>query len=86
MLAEWFDDWVAGHLHPEGRRILRRPARPRRRAPSTARSSTKRPVLVVAHGALFRALRAAMGLPPNVRTPNAVPLFCEPGPGDDPGR
>ncbi len=37
------------------------------------------PVLVVAHGALFRALRAEMGLPPNVRTPNALPLFCAPG-------
>jgi len=37
------------------------------------------PVLVVAHGALFRALRAEMGLEPNVRTPNAVPFFCEPG-------
>ena len=37
------------------------------------------PVLVVAHGALFRALRAEMGLEPNVRTPNAMPLFCEPG-------
>jgi probable phosphoglycerate mutase len=35
-------------------------------------------VLVVAHGALFRALRAEMGLEPNVRTPNAVPYFCEP--------
>ena len=36
------------------------------------------PVLVVAHGALFRALRAGMGLEPNVRTPNAVPIWCEP--------
>jgi probable phosphoglycerate mutase len=37
------------------------------------------PVLVVAHGALFRALRAEMGLEANVRTPNAMPFFCEPG-------
>ena len=37
------------------------------------------PVLVVAHGALFRALRAEMGLEPNVRTPNAMPFWCEPG-------
>jgi len=36
-------------------------------------------VLVVAHGGLFRAIRSAMGLPPNIRTPNGVPLFCEPG-------
>ena len=37
------------------------------------------PVLVIAHGALFRAVRAEMGLPPNVRTPNAAPLLCVPG-------
>ena len=37
------------------------------------------PVLVVAHGALFRATRAAMGLEPNIRTPNATPYLCEPG-------
>ena len=37
------------------------------------------PVLVVAHGALFRAIRAAMGLPANIRTPNAVPMLCHPG-------
>jgi len=36
-------------------------------------------VLVVAHGALFRSLRAAMGIEPNMRTQNAVPIFCEPG-------
>jgi probable phosphoglycerate mutase len=35
-------------------------------------------VLVVAHGALFRAIRAAMGVEINVRTQNAVPIFCEP--------
>jgi probable phosphoglycerate mutase len=35
-------------------------------------------VLVVAHGALFRALRAGMGLEINLRTRNAVPMFCEP--------
>jgi probable phosphoglycerate mutase len=35
-------------------------------------------VLVVSHGALFRSLRAAMGIVPNMRTQNAVPIFCEP--------
>jgi probable phosphoglycerate mutase len=33
---------------------------------------------VVAHGALFRALRMALGHEPNVRTPNALPTLCEP--------
>jgi hypothetical protein len=35
-------------------------------------------VLVVAHGALFRALRTAMAIEPLARTPNAVPIWCEP--------
>jgi probable phosphoglycerate mutase len=39
------------------------------------------PVLVVSHGALFRALRGAMQLEPNVRTPNGAPLHLRPGPG-----
>jgi probable phosphoglycerate mutase len=36
------------------------------------------PVLVVAHGALFRALRLGFGHKPNVRTPNALPIHCVP--------
>jgi len=77
-MAEWFDDWVAGTFTPEG-------AEPfnvlRARAVAAANQALTRPapVLVVAHGALFRALRAEMGLAPNIRTPNAVPFFCEPG-------
>lgn len=77
-MAEWFDDWVAGVFTPEG-------AEPfnvlRARAVASINQALTRPapVLVVAHGALFRALRAEMGLAPNVRTPNAVPFFCEPG-------
>ena len=77
-MAQWFDDWVAGAFTPEGAEpfadLRLRALRAVNRA--LARES---PVLVVAHGALFRALRAEMNLPANVRTPNAVPLFCEPG-------
>ncbi len=77
-MGGWFDDWVAGTFTPEG-------AEPfnvlRARAVAAVNLALDRPapVLVVAHGALFRALRAEMGLPPNIRTPNAVPFFCEPG-------
>ena len=47
--------------------------------PDSIDATTRPPaVLVVAHGALFRALRAAMGIEPNIRTQNAVPIFCEP--------
>ena len=76
-MGDWYDDWIAGTYTPERaepfpvllaravsavNRVLERPA----------------PVLVVAHGALFRALRLAFGLEPNVRTPNALPIRCEP--------
>jgi probable phosphoglycerate mutase len=34
--------------------------------------------LVVAHGGMFRTVRAAMGFSATVRTPNGVPMYCEP--------
>ena len=78
VMAEWFNDWVDGSHTPDGAEpftdLRARAVRAINRA--LAHESV---VLVVAHGALFRALRAEMGLPANVRTPNAVPLFCEPG-------
>ena len=77
-MAQWFDDWVAGHYTPEGAEpfmdLRTRAVRAVNRA-----LAQESPVLVVAHGALFRALRAEMGLEPNVRTPNGMPFFCEPG-------
>ena len=77
-MADWFDDWVEGRFTPEG-------AEPftalQARAVAAINRALERPapVLVVAHGALFRSLRAAMGLPANIRTPNAVPMLCQPG-------
>lgn len=77
-MSDWFDDWVAGRFTPEGAEPF---AALRTRAVDAVNRALTRPapVLVVAHGALFRALRAEMGLEPNIRTPNAVPFFCEPG-------
>ena len=77
-VAAWFADWVAGSFTPEG---AERFTDLRARAVVAVNRALRRPspVLVVAHGALFRALRAEMGLEPNVRTANASPLFCEPG-------
>ena len=77
-MAEWFDHWIEGTLTPDG-------AEPfvdlRARATAAVNRALTRtaPVLVVAHGAVFRALRAAMGLPPNVRMANAQPTLCTPG-------
>ena len=78
MAGVWFTEWVEGTSTPEGAESF---AELRTRAMGAIRTalSHQAPVLVVAHGALFRALRADMGLPANVRTPNALPLFCEPG-------
>lgn len=76
-MGDWYDDWIAGTYTPPGGEtfavLLARAVAATNRA--TARPA---PVLVVAHGALFRALRLAFGHEPNVRTPNALPIRCEP--------
>jgi len=77
-MAEWFDEWVHGRFTPEGAESFAELRRRAVRAVNRALES-EAPVLVVAHGALFRALRSAMQLEPNIRTPNGVPLLCEPG-------
>jgi broad specificity phosphatase PhoE len=76
-MSGWFADWVAGRFTPEGAETF--PALRRRAVAAINRATALPPaVLVVAHGALFRAVRAAMGIEPNIRTQNAVPIFCEP--------
>ena len=77
-MAGWFNDWIAGAMTPEGAETF---ADLRVRAVEAVNRALARPapVLIVAHGALFRALRTAMGLLPDVRLVNGVPLFCEPG-------
>jgi broad specificity phosphatase PhoE len=76
-MSEWFQPWVDGLLTPEGAESF--PALTKRAVAAVNRCISRPPaVLVVAHGALFRALRGAMGHAPNVRTRNAVPVWCEP--------
>jgi probable phosphoglycerate mutase len=76
-MGEWYDDWIAGHFTPDGAEpfaaLVERGVRGVNRA-----LALPAPVLVVAHGALFRALRLALGHEPNVRTPNAVPMLITP--------
>ncbi len=76
-MTAWFADWVAGSYTPDDAESF---TALRARAVAAVNRALTRPapVLVVAHGALFRALRAEMGLEPNVRTANAMPFFCEP--------
>ncbi len=77
-MQPWFPDWVDGKFTPEGAETF---ADLRVRAVAAVNRALEQPapVLVVAHGALFRALRAAMGLPPQERLMNAVAMWCEPG-------
>jgi broad specificity phosphatase PhoE len=76
-MSEWFSQWVAGHFTPEGGEAF--PVLRERAVAAVNRCVLHPPaVLVVAHGALFRALRAAMGLEANIRTQNAVPMLCVP--------
>jgi len=77
-MTQWFTDWVYGRSTPEGGESF---ADLKVRAIAAVNRATERrpPVLVVSHGGLFRAIRAEMGLEPNVRTPNGTPYWCEPG-------
>lgn len=76
-MGEWFAAWVEGRFTPEGGEPF---AALRARAVAGINRALDRPpaVLVVAHGALWRAVRGALGLEINVRTPNATPLYVEP--------
>jgi probable phosphoglycerate mutase len=78
VMADWFHDWIEGRFTPEGAEPF---AALRARAVAAVNRALAHPapVLVVAHGALFRSLRSAMGLPAHDRLPNATPMWCEPG-------
>lgn len=76
-MGDWYDDWIAGSYTPAGAEPF---AALRERVTLAINRALAQPgpVLIVAHGALFRAVRSAMGLVPNIRTPNATPIYCEP--------
>ncbi len=77
-MGDWFEHWLAGAHTPAGAEPFAALGDRGVRALNRA-LALEAPVLVVAHGALFRALRGRMGLPIGVRTANAAPVFCEPG-------
>ena len=77
VMGDWYDDWISGTFTPEGAETFA--GLGARAVAAVNRATAKRgPVLIVAHGALFRALRGALGHKPNVRTPNALPIWCTP--------
>ena len=77
-MGPWYDSWVSGHDTPEGGEAFC--DLQSRVVPAVNRALLlPGPVLIVGHGAMFRAVRAAMGLSALVRTDNGVPLYCRPG-------
>jgi len=77
-MGPWYDDWVAGTYTPAGGETFA--ALQARVVPAVNRALARpAPVLIVAHGGMFRAVRAAMGLSALVRTENGAPLYCVPG-------
>jgi len=77
VMGAWFAAWVEGRVAPEGGESF---AMVRARVVAAVNAVLAGPdlTLVVAHGGVFRTLRAAMGFTATVRTPNGVPLLCEP--------
>lgn len=80
----WYSDWMNGSFTPDGGESFADLALRATRAVNRATSepSSAGFVLIVGHGAWFRALRYAMGIEPNIRPPNGMPTMCSP-PGLD---
>lgn len=76
-MSEWFDSWIEERFTPAGGETF---VELRQRAVRAVNRCLAQPgpVLVVAHGALMRALRVQMGLERLSRTRNAVPIHCRP--------
>jgi broad specificity phosphatase PhoE len=76
-LSPWFQGWMDGTYTPDGAESF---------AELTTRVGTVMqriltlpgPVLIVAHGGVFRAVRDLMGIAREGLTPNGQPLYCEP--------
>lgn len=77
-LQPWFTDWMEGRLTPPGAESFAE-------ITDRARGALQRvlaapgPLLLVSHGAFFRAVRGLLGVDLEARTGNAAPIFCEPG-------
>jgi broad specificity phosphatase PhoE len=77
VMGEWFAAWVEGRVVPEGGESF---AAVRERVVAALNEvlACDKLALIVGHGGVFRTVRAEMGFEAAVRTPNGVPMFCEP--------
>ena len=76
-LGDWYDRWVVQEFTPKGAEDFNE-LRHRAVGAVNRALDNAHPILIVAHGALFRALRAEMGHSATVRTANGAAMFCEP--------
>ncbi len=77
-MGPWYDEWVEDRFTPPGAETFA--ALRARVIPAVNRAlALPGPVLIIAHGAMFRAIRTEMGHSPHLRTDNGVPLRCCPG-------
>jgi broad specificity phosphatase PhoE len=75
-LLPWFPEWLEGRFTPPNAETFGQVLS--RIDLAMARILCPGPLLIVAHGGVFRALRDLMNLPKQGLTPNAVPLYCTP--------
>jgi len=76
-LLPWFNDWLAGTYTPDGAETFAA-LTIRVRQALTRVLAQPGPLLIVAHGGVFRAIRTLLGVPEAGFTANAQPLLCEP--------
>lgn len=75
-LLPWFPEWLEGRYTPPNAESFAQVLA--RIDAAMTRTLRTGPLLIVAHGGVFRALRDLMNLPKQGLTPNAVPLYCAP--------
>lgn len=76
-LLPWFPEWLEGRYTPPDAESFEQ-VLARVNAAMARTLTIAGPILVVAHGGVFRALRDLMTLPKQGLTPNAIPLYCVP--------
>ncbi len=83
--GQWFADWKAGTLEIEEAETYQQHMARSLGAVNRAITEHPGPVLVVAHGGIYWAIRDIIGLPSDYRLPNCLPLLHEPPNGEGEG-